>query len=277
LTTSLRTRLTPPSLAELGIERVAWRDLGPSFVREWGYPHGRFEPEHLTVYGKSGSGKTYFAGYVLRQRVRARASHVVVVATKRADKTISAMGWPVIDTWPPSYGQNQVIYWAKAKGISAAHRVPQAAKVKALMDALWRADSNIIIYWDELSYIEVMLKLRPELETFYREGRSHGITNVAVMQRPSHVTRLAHSEAGWTVVFPPKDQDDRKRIAEVLGDRARFMAALADGQLDRTRHEFLIKHELTGEVYVSHLPAPRRPSAGRRTDTRAGGRRVRSA
>lgn len=238
------------------IERIPWEVLGPEFITVWGRPDGRFDPEHLTVYGKSGGGKTYFVAHVLKLRAQMRGSHVVVVATKKADRTLSGWGWKVTDTWPPGYGENQVIYWARAKGLSAEHRVPQRVKVKRLMDALWVPNSNIVVYWDELSYVEQALRLKTELETYYREGRANGITNVASMQRPSGVTRLAHSEAGWTVAFPPKDADDRKRVAEVLGDRARFQIVLDD--LDRTKHEFLIRHDRTGESYISHLPKPPR-------------------
>ena len=248
--------MSRPALSDLGVERVDWEDLGPAFITWWGRPGGRFDPEHLTVYGKSGSGKSYFVGYVLKERARARGSHVVIVATKRTDKTISALGWPIINTWPPDYGQHQVIYWAKAKGISAAHRVPQRAKVKRLMDALWVPGSNVVIYWDELPYVEIMLQLKPEIETYYREGRALGITNVASMQRPTGVTRLSHSEAGWTAAFPPKDADDRDRVAEVLGDRQRFRLVL--DSLDRRKHEFLLRHDRSGESYISHLPRPAR-------------------
>jgi len=267
------TRQSSADLDDLGVRRVDWAQLGPEFIRNWGRPDGRYDPEHLTVYGKSGGGKTYFVGYVLRQRAAARRSHVVVVATKRADRTMNALGWPMINTWPPGYGEHQVIYVARAKGISAEHRVPQRIKVKRLMDALWVPGSNVIVYWDELPYLEKMLKLGPELETYYREGRALGITNVASMQRPSGVTRLAHSEAGWTAAFPPKDADDRDRVAEVLGDRARFRLVL--DRLDRTKYEFLLRHDRSGESYISHLPDPRRPrQAGRRGDSRDDTQRV---
>lgn len=265
MATRLTTRPQPSPTPD--VDRVPWDDLGPEFIRSWGRPGGRFEPEHLTVYGKSGGGKSYFVGYVLRQRALARGSAVVVVATKKADRTISGFGWPVIDTWPPGYGERQNIFWAKAKGISAEARLPQRAKIKKLMDELWTADSNTVVYWDELNYLEGMLKLKPELETFYREGRANGITNVASMQRPAGVSRLAHSEAGWTVAFPPKDVDDRKRVAEILGDRARFMALL--DSLDRTKHEFLMRHDRSGETYISHLPAPTRTRRARKPEVSA--------
>jgi hypothetical protein len=252
--TSRRSTLLLPSPE---IQRVDWDELGPEFIRAWGRPGGKFDPEHLTVYGKSGGGKSYFVGYVLNLRADTRGSHVCAVATKKADKTLTNLGWTITDSWPLfSYNENRAIFWAKAKGISAEHLVPQRAKVKGLMDKLWVAKSNIIVYWDELTYLEQDLRLKRELATFYREGRTNGITNVASMQRPSGVTRLAHSEAGWTVAFPPKDSDDRDRVAEVLGDRQRFRVAL-DG-LDRRKHEFLMRHDRTGETYISHLPPPRR-------------------
>jgi hypothetical protein len=270
-------RLTQaPSLDDLGIERVPWESgLGDEFISTWGRPGGRYDPEHLTVYGKSGGGKTHFTRRVVVMRAEARGSHVVVVVTKKSDREIDKFhtenGWKITDTWPPGHGENQVVYWARAKGLSAEHRIPQRAKVKKLMDALWVKDSNIIVVWDELSYVTDMLRLKSELETFYREGRGNGITNVALMQRPSGVTRLSHSEAGWTAAFPPKDADDRKRVAEVLGDRQRFSYAL--GQLDRTKHEFLLRHDRSGMTYVTHLPPPR---VANRAGSRNGGQRVRS-
>ncbi len=255
--------------AEHGFERVDWRDLGPQFIEDWGRtPSGAFDPEHLTVYGKSGGGKTHFVQTVLQQRAAARGSHVVMVVTKRSDKTVAAMDWPVINRWPPEYGDEQVILWARARGLSVTHLVPQRKVVREFMDSMWQPGANTIVYWDELTYIEKNLKLKNEIETFYREGRTNGITNVASMQRPAYVSRLAHSEAGWTVGFPPKDHDDRDRVAEVFGDRARYRIALDD--LDRWSYEFLIKHDRSGQTFISALPAPRsRRSAGRAGSVRS--------
>lgn len=267
----MRTSTRPT--ADHGIPRVDWYDLGPQFMNRWGRkPDGGFDPEHLTVYGKSGGGKTHFVQYVLNQRAMARGSAVVGVVTKRADKTIerwaAETGWPILSKWPPDYGQDQVIFWAKPTGISLAHRIPQRKKIRELMDALWVPDSNTIVYWDELTYIEKNLNLKTEIESFYRDGRSHGLTNVASMQRPAYVSRLAHSEPGWSVAFPAKDADDRDRVAEVFGDRALYREVIKD--LDPWSYEFVIKHERSGAAYISSLPPPRRPVS------RTAGRSVRS-
>lgn len=198
--------------------------------------------------------------HVAMERARLRGSHVVMIATKKADATLTEAGWPVIDSWPPSYGQNQVIYWARG-GLSDDQQDQQRAKLRAIMSALWVKDSNKIVCWDELPYVCSDLGLRRPVTTYYREGRGLGITNVAVMQRPTDVTRYAHSEAGWIVSFAPEDQDDRDRVAEVFGNRGFYRDVLDD--LDRERHEFLIRRKLTGEAFITSLPA-RRPRPERR-------------
>lgn len=250
-----------------GVDRVPWSQLEPSFMDSWGWPNGKWEPEHLTVYGKSGGGKTHFVRYILKRRAQLRQSYIVVIATKRDDKVIRGFGWPTLDKWPPNYGDNQVIFWARAKGLDAKHIGPQREKVRQLLNDLWVPESNVVVYWDELPYFEEVLGLRTQVRNYYREGRALGITNVAAMQRPAGVTRFAHSEAGWTVAFPPKDQDDRKRVAEVLGNRNRFGLVLDD--LDRTQYEFLLFHDLTGEAYISCLPKSRIPKTAPRQVTSA--------
>lgn len=252
-------RVTPRTSASYhGIERVDWEELGPALLSEWGRRGGRIDPEHLTVYGPSGSGKSTMLGHLANERARLYGSHVVFVATKPADETVKSFGWPITSSWPPGYGETCVVYWARAKGISRAHRVPQAIAVRRLMDALWVKGSNRVVVWDELPYLEGDLGLKTEIATFYREGRALGITNMTSMQRPSGTTRLAHSEPVIAVAFKPADQDDADRVAEVLGHRQLYREVLMD--LDRSEREFVIKDRYSGEAYISRL---RRRSAAR--------------
>ena len=106
---SASTSLSGPELPE----RIPWSVLGPEFMRRWGYPRGKRMPEHLEIIGQNGSGKTFFEAQILRQRALLRKTHVVMIATKKDDATVNDMGWPVIDSWPPNYGQDQVIFWVK--------------------------------------------------------------------------------------------------------------------------------------------------------------------
>lgn len=220
----------------------------------WGRPNGQVMPEHMSVYGPTGSGKTYFITYVMTERARLRGTHAVAIATKLDDRTLTDAGWPIIEDWPPDYGKDQVIWWARG-GLSDEQQAEQRVRMQRIMNTLWQKDANKIVAWDELPYVSGDLGLFRPVGTYYREGRGLGITNVAALQRPSGVPRYVHSECRWTVAFRSKDQDDRDRVAEVLGDRQYYREVLKN--LDAEKREFLIKRELTGECFISTLPATR--------------------
>lgn len=254
--------LTGPSrdlqVADIEVERIPWSVLGPEFLAEWGYPtradKRTRQAQHVEVLGPTGSGKTLWVLETLKARAAARGAHVVVVLTKPDDDTVRALGWPVIDHWPPDYGKNAVIYAPKARGISRKGTEDQKAKILALLEKLWVPRSNTIIYFDEIAYVCIDLGLNAEVAKYYREGRTLGLTVVATTQRPAGVTRYMHSESAWTVCFAPKDDQDAERVAEVLGARKLYVPILR--QLDATKYEFLIVYNLTGKMYVSWIDNP---------------------
>lgn len=239
-------------------ERLAWEELGPDFFEAWGYPHGKWMPEHLSIYGPTGSGKSVFETTVLKERARLRGAHVVVIATKPADKTVAALGWPVVNHWPPNQGWQDrdkfrcVIFWAKANGLTKDARDRQALMVEDLLSQLWVQDSNTIVAFDEVSYIENQLGLKTHVETYWREARTMGITVVASTQRPANVSRYMHSEASWSVYFAPKDEDDAERMAQVAGDKNYYLRVFRE--LRREDHEFLLVHNVTNEAVISSIP-----------------------
>ena len=235
-------------------ERIDWEILGPDFVAAWGYPRGEFQPEHIEILGPTRGGKTYFQAVILKMRAKARRSHIVVLATKPADATISAMGWPIVTKWPPPDQRKyeQVIYWAKRPSPDDDGIEQQRTMVKRLLNELFEPSANVILVWDEIAYVEQVLKLESYVTMYMREGAGLGITNVLNTQRGARVSRYVHSESSWTVCFRPKDADDAKRIAEILGDRQHYMQVL--NTLDSVKREFLIVHSLTQESYISHIP-----------------------
>lgn len=241
-------------------ERVPWAELGPEFIRAWGFPDGKFQPEHVEILGPTGSGKSFAEKVILLERARLRGSHVVVIATKPADETVSSMGWPIVEQWPPTRGwrqedgAKQVIYWAKADGLSKAAREGQAAQVADLLHKLWKPNSNIIVVFDEIAYVEKELGLATTVATYYREARALGITIVANTQRPQGVSRFVHSESTWVFAFAPKDEEDAERIAQVLGNKKYYKEIL--GTLDRSKREFLLVHNRTNAAYISYIDTP---------------------
>lgn len=245
-------------------EYVPWEELGPEFFAAWGYPGGEFKPEHMAIYGQTGRGKSFFEAYILRERARLRNSRIVVIATKPADKTLTRMGWPVVSTWPPKTGWSKkkdhyrrVIFWAKADQLDQAAQDRQAMKIREVLQDLWVPDSNTVVVFDEVAYIEVELKLGVIVSRYLREGRALGITVVVTTQRPANVSRTVHSETTWSVFFAPKDEEDAERLAQIAGNKTYFKRAL--NELDATNYEFLLVHNFTGEYFISSLPKNPKP------------------
>lgn len=247
------------SLARPLPERVPWEQVGEDFIRAWGRPRGRVSPEHVAIYGPTGSGKSWFERTILMERARLRGSHVVVIATKPADETLRGMGWPIVTSWPPKRrwrdkrnSHDQVIFWAKADGLDSEGRERQREAIEDLLSQLWRPNSNVIVVFDELAYVEQELKLSTTITTYFREARSLGITIVANTQRPSGVTRWMHSEASWSVFFAPKDVEDAERLAETAGDKTYYLRVFKE--LRRDKYEFCLVHSLTNEAVISSIP-----------------------
>lgn len=247
--------------------------MGPQFLEQWGRPRGKIAPEHLEILGPSGTGKSHFERVILDARARARGSHIVVVATKPADETLEELGWPIVDEWPPNGWKKEnrcVIYWAKAPSLDAAGIEQQRESVNDLLNKLWQPQSNIVLAFDEIAYVEQELGLRPIITRYYREARALGITIVASTQRPQNVSRYMHSESSWAVCFAPKDEEDAERMAQAIGNKKYYTPVLMD--LDREQYEFLIVHTLTRTAYVSHITdtdiatVTRRPENARKSD-----------
>ena len=240
------------------IERVSWNEIGPEFLKRWGMPKGKFEAEHLAILGPTGSGKSFFMTHVLKERARLRGSHIVIIATKPADKTMTNLGWPISQKWPPNYDQPQVIFWPKAGSIKQSLERQRLA-ILDMLDELWKPNANIIVSFDEISYIEDELKLSTQIRRYWRESRALGISLVATTQRPFRVGRTMWSEASWKVAFRPTDEEDGKRVAQVLGSQKLYFETLMN---DLQRNEFIIIHRDSRQAYISKIPNLKSTSSG---------------
>lgn len=233
----------------LTVERVSWAELGPEFLSTWGMPKGKFMPEHLAILGPTGSGKSFFMTHILKERAEMRGSHVVILATKPADATLTNLKWPIISKWPPKYDQSQVIFWPKAGRLNESLD-KQRDSVLTMLDELWHANSNIIVAFDEIAYLESDLKIKTPLTRYWREARALGITIVASTQRPRFVSRYMWSESSWTVAFRPKDEEDAEQVATVLGNRKFFKDFLMD---ELQPKEFVVINRDSRTAYISKI------------------------
>lgn len=239
--------------------------LQKDFLRTFGRPNGRHDPEHLEILGPTGSGKTFLLVQILILMVMVRKSSVVFIATKKADRTVAALGWPIVSTWRDVRRHEQVIFWPRTSKTGRARRVYQAERIQELLDHLWVEDSNTIVVFDEFAYIEGLdADLKATLLMYLREGRSHGITCIMGKQRPQGVQRDMHSESVWTIGFRMGDRQDNERLAELYGNKRDWLPVIS--RLNRDRHEFLIAHQVSEAAYISWVDRPVNPASARRRD-----------
>lgn len=241
----------PASLPEFSPPpRAPWSQIGPEFIRVWGRPRGKVQPEHIEIVGPTGSGKSWWEATVLLERARVKRSGIIIVATKPDDATLTQAGWPIVNDWAGVRKHDQCIFWPRSPRRGRARKTFQAERIYDLLERLWVPNSNNVVAFEDASYIEGLSpELRDELEMYLREGRSQGITVLRNKQRVQGGTRLAHSETDWKVAFRPSDVDDAERCAQLFGTKRDYTPILLG--LDREKREFLIQHKLTDVTYIS--------------------------
>lgn len=232
------------------LETVPWRELEPEFLQQWGRPEGRIEAEHIAISGPTRSGKSYFLSYVCKKRAELRGSHAMIIATKPADGTLKRLGWPIIRKYPPPYGKHErFILWPQTTKDEHESKLAMHTDIRKALNDIWTPDANTIVVFDEIAFVEQELKLKTLIERYWREGAALGITVAATTQRPRNVTRYMWSEPAWFAAFRPPDEDEARRVAEIIGGRRTFLEPL----LALRRHEFILINRNEREAYISKI------------------------
>jgi hypothetical protein len=230
------------------IPRVRWETVKAEFV-------DKFEQgQHWTVLGKTDSGKSTVVLDALQSLIVDRNAHVIALGIKARDKTLRRTHWPLVRDWPPTYAQRHepgkgIVFWPPYSKPSRA-RITTRPRVEEMLDEVM-AEGGWRLFVDEVAYLIETLGLRQNLDEFWNGARSSGISLIGGTQRPRIVPRSAVSQMDWVTCFRINDTDDRKRAAEILGDRDRFYPAI--GKLNFKKHEFLLVNTRTDQAVISRL------------------------
>lgn len=219
--------------------------------------------EHVAIVGPTGSGKSVLLialceVIATRKGKDGRPARVVIFGTKTRDDTLTkltARGWPVIKKWPPSYGQEHCIVWPKG-GDPETKTARQRAVFRPLLNTIFH-EGGQTLGLDEESDFE---RSQPDgfglaglMERYWTESRGNKVTLIAGTQRPRHVSRSMWSEPSWVFIYPPEDDDDLKRVAELSGAKQQVLE-LVD---DLGGHEFLCvrrkRSEGVKKIYISKV------------------------
>lgn len=198
--------------------------------------------QRIAFAGKTGSGKTFLARYLLRpfRRLIVIDPKMVLGIPKwnlepldsKILKDLRAGEAGRVRIWePPAYDKDGNPNW------------------DAIFELVWEL-GNITLYIDEMYSVCVNGRLSPALRRLYTQGREPGIGTWASTQRPAFVPNEMFSEAEWDFIFMLRMEKDRKKIADGTGC-AEILEPIRD------EHGFWIYNQLWSEaIYKDKFEPP---------------------
>lgn len=154
--------------------------------------------QRLAVMGKTGSGKTQFANWILSHSPFDKQPYIIV--DYKGDDLIAQ-----IDR-AREIGLNESL--PKQPGIYVVR--PRPSDEEEVEDWLWKVwdREKIGLYFDEA----YMVPDKGALRSILTQGRSKRIPAIILTQRPAFISRFVFSEADLFAVFHLNDEIDHKKI-----------------------------------------------------------------
>lgn len=200
--------------------------------------------EHITIVGPTGQGKTTMALDLLLER-----AYPLVFATKTKDDTLSkwarAHRFPISRTWP--LPTTRGILWPRPPGHSLFRE--QAKVFNTAFSSVYEQGGYAVLI-DELFYMTKKLGMADWLETLWTQGRSHGISVIGCVQRPTHIPLLAYDQATHIVMFRDADEVNIKRLGG-LGHWNRNQIMQAVGRLPK--YEAIVLNTREGQMIQTRM------------------------
>jgi hypothetical protein len=161
------------------------------------------DSQRITVIGKTGSGKTQGAAFLLAKR-------------SYTEKPWIVFNWKydeLLDAIPHTREIGVSDKVPKHAGLYMVHPAPADAEaVEDLMLRVWQRE-NVGLFVDE----GYMIPARsPAFQAILTQGRSKRLPVIMLTQRPAWVTRFAFSEADFIQLYQLTDQRDAKVAKEFL-------------------------------------------------------------
>lgn len=173
--------------------------------------------ERALVVGHTGSGKTAFARFLLEN---VETSPIIIYDTKIEDKFISLPGSIIVTN------DNQL---RDALDMETVDYIIYRPELEIVMDPMALDDlltTHYNDYHDTVAYIDEIFQFHkgsrhgPGLMSLLTRGRARNITTIMCTQRPSFLSRFCITESQRFYVFRLIDQQDKKRLGDVIPEFA---------------------------------------------------------
>ena len=197
--------------------------------------------QRVVAVGKTGSGKSFLMRYLVLQL------HRVMVLDPKA--TIDPKVWRL--EWATESSLRQL---KKGKSARILVRADNLEEYSYWLQAAWDI-GKIVVYIDELYALVEFGQSKPPkiLSRIYTQGREKEVGVWGATQRPSWVQMFTLSESDWFFAFRTQLQDDRRRLAELMGEEV--MQPIPD------KHGFWVYNtEWDSPYYVNQLQIDQPPN-----------------
>lgn len=165
--------------------------------------------QRITIIGRTGSGKTQGASFILSQMPFDQIP-IVIFDFKREGlfREIPVRELPLDNVDAAFSMLNQA-------GILVVRPTPDDTEpVEELLWAIWEHE-NCGVFIDE----GYMIGKSRAYEAIMTQGRSKNIPTITLTQRPSWISRFAFSEADYFMIFQINDKRDRDTVAAFINGR----------------------------------------------------------
>lgn len=204
--------------------------------------------EHVSVFGRTGSGKTFMTTDLLN----IRSGYIIGFGVKPEDASLDYLineeGYQRITSWPPKperEGQKKFLLWPHLDDIDDIDRCEPL--FRAAIRQIY-SQRGWTIFADEIRYMSERLKLSGPLKDIWILGRSSHLTLVGCTQRPTWVPLEMLTQATHIFLFGQNGEDDLKRL-KAIDSRNKDKIIPIVSQLPE--YHCLYVNTVTGELLVT--------------------------
>ncbi len=206
---TLRDRLLNPD-QEI-VTGVPWETFRRYLAYNW------TPGQHAALIGPTGEGKSTFAVGIMGLR-----RYVLALDPKGGDDTLAASGFQRVPHWPPPGRVRQDIAEGRGARLILGER---GADFETLAEEFGKALDGVLkeggwtVYIDEFQVASDrrMMNVGIKAEKLLISARFKKVSVVTAYQAPSWVPTASTRQARWIVMWPTRDEDCIKAVAQKAG------------------------------------------------------------
>jgi DNA helicase HerA-like ATPase len=204
--------------------------------------------EHLSVFGRTGTGKTFLTTDILNIRTGYTVAYGVKPDDESLDFLINKEGYERITTWPPRYTQDGTKRFVLWPHIERIEDIDNSEPLFKRATGEIYAQRGWCLYVDEVRYMVSNLNLQKELVNMWILGRSSKLTLVACSQRPTWVPLEMLTQATHLFIFSLEGEDDLKRLRHISGYNKDLIISTIT---ELPEHHCLYLNKVTRELVIT--------------------------